>query len=458
VQNNNPTTSDKVFKLNIFLLISLMLGNKRGLSNAVTVVLIILLVIIAFGIIWLSISRTLKSTEGGIDASQFTVKMEIIDNYVKVNEVSRAISVNIRRNPGEGDVIGVKLVLEDDSGQTFAHFTRRAIGEFETKIITFQYPTTFGSPKKISIYPVFLRTDGKESTGRAVDEYTIKGDESRDIPESCGNGLCVEGEECSQDCNTEKYCADGKDNDEEGGTDCEDQDCNNIAGCEYRVERTCNDGKDNDADGYVDCADSDCNDNAACTEICTDNIDNNNNNLVDCSEEICQQIEATCKEVRVFVSSIRYRGNLGGLNGADEKCQTLGNKIEQGKIWKAWLSDSRTSASSRLVQSRNKYKLVNGVVVANNWTDLIDGSILVPINVTEENNQITSATRVYTQTNAAGDISPNGAGCSDWTSDSSGANARTGETLSLDIDQKWTDKALTNCDSSIRIYCFEQPQ
>lgn len=61
-----------------------------------------------------------------------------------------------------------------------------------------------------------------------------------------------------------EVCNDEIDNDRDGETDCEDEDCHLQTGpsgesCEYGQELTCNDNYDNDADGYTDCDDiTDC--------------------------------------------------------------------------------------------------------------------------------------------------------------------------------------------------------
>ncbi|MDZ4247347.1 MAG: DUF1554 domain-containing protein, partial [Dehalococcoidia bacterium] len=76
---------------------------------------------------------------------------------------------------------------------------------------------------------------------------------------------------------------------------------------------------------------------------------------------------------RVFVTAATYNGNLGGLSGADAKCQASANAVNLGGTWKAWLSDSNTSAGSRLNHSDSPYRLLNGTTIANNWDDLVDG-------------------------------------------------------------------------------------
>ena len=66
----------------------------------------------------------------------------------------------------------------------------------------------------------------------------------------------------------EQACADEVDNDQDGLTDCADDDCDGNPICEEGVEEgepeICDDGEDNDLDGDADCEDSDCADVAPC--------------------------------------------------------------------------------------------------------------------------------------------------------------------------------------------------
>lgn len=64
-------------------------------------------------------------------------------------------------------------------------------------------------------------------------------------------------------CNEEEdpkteICDNGQDDDEDGFTDCEDNDCIEIRECD------CSDGQDNDMDGFTDCEDNDCQGDSAC--------------------------------------------------------------------------------------------------------------------------------------------------------------------------------------------------
>ncbi len=60
-----------------------------------------------------------------------------------------------------------------------------------------------------------------------------------------------------------EICDDGSDEDADGRTDCDDDDCFGVAPCDI-AETNCADSGDNDGDGATDCDDSDCEDASIC--------------------------------------------------------------------------------------------------------------------------------------------------------------------------------------------------
>ncbi|MDW8348626.1 MAG: DUF1554 domain-containing protein [Bacteroidia bacterium] len=168
---------------------------------------------------------------------------------------------------------------------------------------------------------------------------------------------------------------------------------------------------------------------------------------------------ASCAK-RVFVTSTQHTGNLGGLAGADNICQTRANAAGLGGTWKAWLSDGSTSAASRLVQHTTNMVRIDNVVVANGWADLTDGSIDNPINITELGGTITATpdfnnTLVFTNTNTSGGIFGSNH-CSNWTSTSNSFAPHYGQCTVTNSD--WTNwgTIVAQCGLQRRLYCFEQ--
>lgn len=178
----------------------------------------------------------------------------------------------------------------------------------------------------------------------------------------------------------------------------------------------------------------------------------------------------------VFVTSVTYDGQLGSLSGADSKCQALANAQPAlaGRTFKAWLSSSTVNAAARLTHASTRYVRVDGVTVASDWGDLVDGTLAAPINVDEAG--VTRASRfVWTNT------SPNGtrsvvnynATCNDWTSRSSTGcfspftiYALGNAGVSSDTGCQWTDRAADGgcgtlnsykcCSNLFALYCLQQ--
>lgn len=156
---------------------------------------------------------------------------------------------------------------------------------------------------------------------------------------------------------------------------------------------------------------------------------------------------------RVFITSTSYNGNLGGLAGADAKCQARANAVNLGGTWKAWLSDSTGSPSTRFTKENLPYKNLNGEIIANSWSDLTDGSIQKSIAWTEL--KTVHAGWVWTNTNVSG-ISNSFDNCSNWTVATSPYTGWIGSGNFIPPGSKWTIDAKLDCLNQARLYCFEQ--
>lgn len=181
-------------------------------------------------------------------------------------------------------------------------------------------------------------------------------------------------------------------------------------------------------------------------------------------DETCDDGNATpgdgCQECArdsiVFITSEVYQGfALGGLYGADQRCRSLAAKAELPRFltFKAWLSTPNMSASDRLLHSRGRYVLVNGLVVAENWDALTSGTLKNPITVDE--NSMTQDTLAWTGTLANGQPALGSDFCADW-DDDSGLLKLGGIGLSASTDATWSFFEHSGCISEIHLYCVEQ--
>lgn len=106
----------------------------------------------------------------------------------------------------------------------------------------------------------------------------------------CGPGFVCD--TATQQCLGSEVCGNGFDDDGDGFTDFDDDDCANAD-----FERSCEDGIDDDEDGKIDCDDLDCAGASACLELCSDGLDNDADGLVDCQDSdcpACPTVETSC--------------------------------------------------------------------------------------------------------------------------------------------------------------------
>lgn len=160
-----------------------------------------------------------------------------------------------------------------------------------------------------------------------------------------------------------------------------------------------------------------------------------------------------------FITSTVYDGNLGGLAGADTKCQARATAAGLPGTYKAWLSDNTGSPSSRFTQSANPYILVDGTKLANNWGDLIDGTLLSAINKSELGGAGGVGTvgcpgaSVWTNTNTNGTQLNGGSSCNNWSSTAgSSIWGQQGQ-----LSSSWTNWCSGGtCSWTDPLYCFQQ--
>ncbi len=160
---------------------------------------------------------------------------------------------------------------------------------------------------------------------------------------------------------------------------------------------------------------------------------------------------------RVFVTAGTYNGNLGGLSGADAKCQTAADTASLGGTWKAWLSDGTASAASRLTHGEGPYRRINHPGIGGKWTDLTDGTIGA-INIEHNGPPVVSGFNVWTGTNYMGSvIDAANRTCVNWTSSAGGWIAKYGYYgQSNQTGTGWTQTNYFSCNNGARLYCFEQ--
>ena len=178
--------------------------NKRGLSEVITTLIIILLVIAAIGIIWAVVNPFIRESSEEISLAKFTLDLSI--KQASVDTGTETVSVGVKRGQGEGDLVGLKFVMWDGSNSVVAEKSSTlAQQEMETYYITasdIEDGWGLVVPSgiiEVSVAPVYATTSGTAVTGEIADTYIIgsgsDGGETPCVPDCigkvCGSDGCV---------------------------------------------------------------------------------------------------------------------------------------------------------------------------------------------------------------------------------------------------------------------------
>lgn len=165
---------------------------------------------------------------------------------------------------------------------------------------------------------------------------------------------------------------------------------------------------------------------------------------------------------RVFISSSVQNGYLGGLAGADMICVAAATSASLGGKWKAWLSSSTVSASSRLEHAVVPYQLLDGTQVAADWTALISGTIDHVINLDENKTVVPFQAGkapytglAWTGTNTDGSSYTLDT-CNDWMSSSPSSDGSFGADKYTTSYWTFYSGGASFCEDTMSLYCIEQ--
>ena len=181
----------------------------------------------------------------------------------------------------------------------------------------------------------------------------------------------------------------------------------------------------------------------------------------------------------VFITSVPYPGDLGGLAGADALCSMLADagglipKPEDGDEpiavpYRAWLSTDEQSVDERFTKHGLPYVTRTGQVIAWSWDELTDPAVLKPQITQSELPQMSVTDKwIWTNTRGDGSLTSSTLHCGGWSIGTLGTDGRVG-TTTVDLDQEltpalieaWTHytgpSGLVPCGFNYHLYCFEQ--
>lgn len=190
--------------------------------------------------------------------------------------------------------------------------------------------------------------------------------------------------------------------------------------------------------------------------------------------------------MRVFITRNLFKGDVGGygvgVDGADMMCQDQASKAGHSGVFRAWLSprlndftiqvDYNGQPSIRFDKALDKpYVLVDGTVIANNWADLTDGTLVFgtslnldecgepPVGSIHYCSQLYQS--AFTNTNPDGTAYPDYLAwdCDNYTSPIGTPSTKTVHGSSATWGPFWSrscEGIFSNCDQFMHYYCFQQ--
>jgi hypothetical protein len=164
---------------------------------------------------------------------------------------------------------------------------------------------------------------------------------------------------------------------------------------------------------------------------------------------------AACVRV-MFATSTAFTGNLGGISGADAKCQALADVSTiariKGRTFLAWVSTPALPVTIRMTHGTQTYIRSDGVPIASSFSDLTDNSLQNPISL-DENGGNRSGAGAWTATNSGG-AGYSGSSCQDWTSALFGGKGDTGNVGGN--GSGWSAGGSDDCSTTHALYCVEK--
>ena len=148
----------------------------------------------------------------------------------------------------------------------------------------------------------------------------------------------------------------------------------------------------------------------------------------------------------IFFSSLTWNGAMGNTMGADQKCANMAYYARLPGTWIALLSSTGYNIDARL--PHHAYYKMDGTLVANSWADLLDGTILSPIDVDENGIKHSGMDGVWTGSSWFGQVQSD---CHQW-----GWVSATGTAgNSKSIGTPWISELADECSKANHIYCVK---
>lgn len=152
------------------------MNDKRGLSQVITILIAIVLVLVAVGIIWAVLSGQFSSVSREIRLGKLTTVLDVVEESVFFNQEDKILSFALTRKPGGEDVIGFKVVIEGTLNEVTASYVYESddsFDELETKNYEIYLDGKLDTIYKFSVIPTFEAETSEEVIEANPQEYIL---------------------------------------------------------------------------------------------------------------------------------------------------------------------------------------------------------------------------------------------------------------------------------------------
>jgi hypothetical protein len=219
------------------------------------------------------------------------------------------------------------------------------------------------------------------------------------------------------------------------------------------------DGEPGDGDGEPGCEPP----LSSCDVGCV-NLDTDPSNCGACDETCfgtCAGGECLVDAHRImFVSSKLTTGALGGLEGADSFCTERAFDAGLEGSFMAWLSTAQVGPASRMTHFMGPYRLPNGTLIANDWSDLTDSVLAHPID-SDEFGEPPPAAGICLGQEVWSNTNPDGTpltqlDCQGWTSAAVSSTSNAGQWSETTFPWSASGCVSITCSQLLPLYCVQQ--
>lgn len=202
--------------------------NRKAMSTIIAALLIIILVLVSVGIVWGVVSNIIKEGSEQVSLGSLTLDLEI--EKIEIQNDSAAI-IKIKRNQGEGEFIGFKLIFNSEDESEIVEMPYFLKQLEEKSFLVYLEKLKFFQIKSVGISPLFELDSGKIVTGNVKDEFEVPN--KTITPPGCTDTCSSLGYECGMQmvCGVNTNCGDCDDSDDCTSDTCSSGTCSHTPIC-----------------------------------------------------------------------------------------------------------------------------------------------------------------------------------------------------------------------------------